>query len=60
MSLKRDLIAAKLFLRLALSASGPPPHVINVDGHPAYASAIAELRQIGQFGDAVVTKPRIF
>jgi transposase-like protein len=40
LSPKRDLIAAKLFLRLALSAGGPPPRVINVDGHPAYASAI--------------------
>src|SRR5215472_7873155 len=47
---KRDLIAAKLFLRLALSAGGPPPRVINVDGHPAYASAIAELKQSGELG----------
>ena len=30
LSPKRDLIAAKLFLRLALSAGGPPPRVINV------------------------------
>ena len=45
LSPKRDLIAAKLFLRLALSGGGPPPRVINVDGHPAYASAIAELKQ---------------
>jgi transposase-like protein len=35
LSPKRDLIAAKLFLRLALSGGGPPPRVINVDGHPA-------------------------
>jgi len=41
---KRDLIAAKLFLRLALSGVGRPPRVINVDGHPAYASAVAELK----------------
>jgi transposase-like protein len=34
---KRDLIAAKLFLRLALSADGPLPRVINVDRHQAYA-----------------------
>jgi len=34
----RDLTAAKLFLRLALSGSdGIRPRVINVDGHPAYA-----------------------
>jgi transposase, IS6 family len=32
LSPKRDLIAAKLFLRLALSAGRPSPRVINVDG----------------------------
>jgi transposase-like protein len=37
LSPKRDLIAATMFLRLALSAEGPRPRVINVDGHPAYA-----------------------
>jgi len=50
LSPKRDLIAAKLFLRLALSADGPSPRVINVDGHPAYAGAIAELKQTGELG----------
>jgi hypothetical protein len=50
LSPKRDLIAAKMFLRLALSAGGPPPQVINVDGHPAYPSAIAELKQSGELG----------
>jgi transposase-like protein len=40
LSPKRDLLAAKLFLRLALSGGGPTPRVINVDGHPAYPSAI--------------------
>jgi transposase, IS6 family len=50
LSPKRDLIAAKLFLRLALLAGGPPPRVINVDGHPAYARAIAELKQAGELG----------
>jgi transposase-like protein len=48
LSPKRDLIAAKLFLRLALSGGGPRPRVINVDGHPAYASAVAELKQTGE------------
>ena len=39
----RDLVAAKLFLRLALSgAGGVRPRVVNVDGHPAYARAITE------------------
>jgi transposase-like protein len=50
LSPKRDLIAAKMFLRLALSAAGGPPRVINVDGHPAYASAITELKQSGELG----------
>ena len=35
LSPKRDLIAAKLFLRRALSGGGPPPRVINVGGHQA-------------------------
>ena len=37
LSPKRDLIAAKLFLRLPLYGGGPSPRVINVDGHAAYA-----------------------
>jgi transposase, IS6 family len=48
LSPKRDLIAAKLFLRLALSGGRPRPQVINVDGQPAYFSAIAELKHTGQ------------
>ena len=50
LSPKRDLIAAKLFLRLALSGGAPSPRVIHVDGHPAYGSAIAELKQSGELG----------
>ena len=50
LSPNRDLMAAELFLRLALSGGGPRPRVINVDGHPAYASAIAELKQTGELG----------
>jgi transposase-like protein len=42
------LTAAKLFLRLVLSVGGPSPRVINVDGHPAYARAVAELKQSGE------------
>jgi transposase, IS6 family len=49
LSPKRDLIAAKLFLRLALSAR-IRPRVINVDGHPAYARAIADLKRSGELG----------
>ena len=49
LSPKRDLTAAILFLRLALSASsGIRPRVINVDGHPAYARAITELKHSGE------------
>ena len=48
LSPKRDLIAAKMFLRLALSGDGPRPRVINVDGHPAYPAAVAELQQSGE------------
>ena len=50
LSPKRDLIAATMFLRLALSGEGPWPRVINVDGHPAYASAVADLKQTGELG----------
>ena len=50
LSPKRDLIAATLFLRLALLGGGPRPRVINVDGHPAYASAVAELKQTDALG----------
>jgi IS6 family transposase len=36
LSPKRDLVAAKLFLQLALGPThDAPPRVINVDGHPA-------------------------
>ena len=57
LSPKRDLIAAKLFLRLALSGGGPPPRVINVDGHPAYASAITQLKQSGELGRRCRCRP---
>jgi transposase, IS6 family len=50
LSPQRDLVAAKGFLRLALSAVQTRPRVINVDGHPAYASAIGELKRTGELG----------
>jgi transposase, IS6 family len=50
LSPNRDLIAAKGFLQLALGATQIRPRVINVDGHPAYASAIEELKQSGELG----------
>jgi transposase, IS6 family len=44
----RDCVAAKHFLQLALWRVGHlRPRVINVDGHPAYPSVIAELIQAG-------------
>jgi transposase-like protein len=48
LSPNRDLLAPKGFLRLALSAGQTRPRVINVDGHPAYASAIGELKRNGE------------
>ena len=58
LSPKRDLTAAKLFLRLALSGTGRiRPRVINVDGHPAYARAIAELKQSGELGRGCRCRP---
>src|SRR5215469_8209714 len=58
LSPKRDLTAAKLFLQLALSGTGGKrPRVINVDGHPAYARAISELKQSGQLGRRCRCRP---
>ncbi len=58
LSPKRDLTAAKLYLRLALSGTGGRrPRVINVDGHPAYTSAIAELKQSGDLGQRCRCQP---
>ena len=59
LSPKRDLIAAKLFQRLALSGGGPSPRVINVDGHPAYASAVADLQQTGELGRRCRSRTRL-
>jgi IS6 family transposase len=45
----RDRVAAKHFLQLALGrVRHLRPRVVNVDGHPAYPSVIAELKQPGQ------------
>jgi transposase, IS6 family len=58
LSPKRDLTAAKLFLRLALSGSGRiRPRVINVDGHPAYARAVTELKGSGELGRRCRCRP---
>ena len=58
LSPNRDLTAAKLFLRLALSGTGGiRPRVINVDGHPAYARAITELKRSGDVGQRCRCRP---
>ena len=58
LSPKRDLTAAKLFLRLALSGSGGVrPRVVNVDGHPAYGRAIAELKDSRDLGRRCRCRP---
>jgi len=47
LSPNRDLMAAKLFLRLALSGGNEMgPRVVNVDGHPAYARAIRRIEAV--------------
>lgn len=50
LSPKRDLVAAKLFFRLAFCGRAVSPRVINVDGHPAYARAVTELKESGELG----------
>jgi transposase, IS6 family len=58
LSPKRDLTAARQFLRLALSGTDRiRPRVINVDGHPAYARTIAELKQSGELGRRRCCRP---
>jgi transposase, IS6 family len=47
----RDLIAARSFLQLAIAQAGRiGPRVINVDGHPAYPTAVAELKRAHALG----------
>jgi transposase-like protein len=58
LSPKRDLTAAKLFLHLALSGTGGiRSRVINVDGHPAYARAIDDLKRSGDLGRCCRYRP---
>jgi transposase, IS6 family len=57
LSPNRDFVAAKQFLQLALHRSGRRPRVVNVDGHPAYASAIAEMREEGELGQRCRCRP---
>jgi transposase-like protein len=57
LSPNRDLTAAKGFLQLALSAAAVRPRVINVDGHPAYATAVAELKELGELSRKCRCRP---
>ena len=58
LSPKRDLVAARQFLRLALWRVGEGrPRVINVDGHPGYARAIADLKETGELGERCRYRP---
>ena len=51
LSPKRDVVAAKAFLQLAVIQAGAcRPRVINVDGHPAYPAAVDELKRSGELG----------
>jgi len=44
-----DFVAARAFLQLAVAQAGRiQPRVINVDGHPAYAAAIDDLKRSGE------------
>ena len=58
LSPNRDLAAAKHFLQLALWRTREVrPRVINVDGHPAYAGAIAQLKRSGALGRRCRCRP---
>src|SRR5437764_13939736 len=58
LSPKRDAIAAKHFLQLALWRTGQiRPRVINVDGHAAYPQAIAKLKASGELGQHCRCRP---
>jgi transposase, IS6 family len=51
LSPRRDVIAAKAFLQLALGQAGHvQPRVTNVDGHPAYPVAVVDLKRSGELG----------
>jgi transposase, IS6 family len=56
LSPNRDRVAAKGFLRLALSGH-LRPRVINGDGHPAYPAVIDELKQSGELSRRCRCRP---
>ena len=54
----RGKTGAKYFLQLALGRVGKvQPRVVNVDGHPAYGSVIAERRRSGELHRSCVCRP---
>ncbi len=58
LSPRRDAVAAKHFLQRTLWRAGQVrPRVINVDGHPAYPQAIAELKDAGELSRACRCRP---
>jgi transposase-like protein len=58
LSPKRDAGAAKRFFQRALRAlNHPRPRVINVDGNPAYPSAIEELKRTRELGRRCRCRP---
>ncbi len=58
LSPKRDVVAAKHFLQMALwRAAQIRPRVINVDGHAAYPPAIAELKASGELSRCCRCRP---
>jgi IS6 family transposase len=58
LSPKRDAVAAKHFLQLALWRAGQvQPRVINVDGHASYPAAIKELKETGAVSRRCQVRP---
>jgi len=58
LSPKRDAVAAKHFLQMALWRAGHiRPRVINVDGHASYPLAISELKESGELGRRCQCRP---
>ena len=58
LSPKRDAVAAKHFLQMALWRTGQiRPRVINVDGHASYPPAIANLKKSGELGCRCQCRP---
>ena len=58
LSPKRDVVAAKHFLQMALWRTGQiRPRVINVDGHASHPPAIAEPKESGELGRRCQCRP---